>query len=79
MAIHRPVRLWRGALEPGQALPWPAELAAHTPVWLQLIDGGLEGPRPLLGGDGLGLAWPPAPEAARATAAGADLLLFALA
>ena len=80
MAIHRPVRLWRGVLEPGQAMPWPAQLAAHTPVWLQLIDGGLAGAWPLQRGDGLGLAWPD-PEAApvEATAAGADLLLFALA
>ena len=47
---------------------------------LQLIDGGLAGAWPLQRGDGLGLAWPD-PEAApvEATAAGADLLLFALA
>ena len=79
MAIHRPVRLWRGLLQPGQTLPWPAELAERTPVWLQLIHGGLEGPRPLQRGDGLGLAWTAALEAPRAAAGGADLLLFALA
>ena len=79
MAIQRPVRLWRGLLQPGQTLPWPIELAEHTPVWLQLIHGGLEGPSPLQRGDGLGLAGPALPQAPRATAAGADLLLFALA
>ena len=79
MAIQRPVQLWRGLLQPGQTLPWPIELAEHTPVWLQLIHGGLEGPSPLQRGDGLGLAGPALPQAPRATAAGADLLLFALA
>jgi hypothetical protein len=48
-------------------------------VWLQLIAGELQAPRPLRRGDGLGLAWPASLEAPRATAAGADLLLFALA
>ncbi len=82
MAIARPVRLWRGLLEPGQRLAWPPGLAAAEGVWLQLINGELRAPWSLRRGDGLGLGWPaPAPDPASLEAgdAGADLLLFALA
>ncbi|WP_398334018.1 pirin family protein [Vulcanococcus sp.] len=88
MAIERPVRLWRGQLAPQQRLAWPQDLAAADGVWLQLIEGELRAPWALRRGDGLGLAWPaselspelsPEPEPLEAAAAGADLLLFALA
>ena len=78
MAIHRPVRLWRGVLDSGQSLPWPEGLASAGALWLQLINGALQAPWPLQRGDGLGLNGAAALEAPRASAAGADLLLFAL-
>jgi len=77
MAIHRPVQLWRARLQPGESLALPALSGA---LWLQLIDGALEQPWQLQRGDGLG--WQHQPKATApaltATAAGADLLLFAL-
>jgi hypothetical protein len=78
MAIHRPVWLWRGVLEPDQSLPWPEDLPPAGALWLQLIDGALQAPWPLQRGDGLGLTGSAPLEAPRATADGADLLLFAL-
>jgi redox-sensitive bicupin YhaK (pirin superfamily) len=77
MAIHRPVQLWRARLHPGESMALPALSGA---LWLQLIDGALEQPWQLQRGDGLG--WQHQPKAAApaltASAAGADLLLFAL-
>jgi len=77
MAIHRPVQLWRARLQLGESLALPDLSGA---LWLQLIDGALEQPWQLQRGDGLG--WQHQPKAAApaltATAAGADLLLFAL-
>jgi len=95
LVIHRPVRLWRGRLDPGQTLPAPAASAPPSPLgWLQVIDGDVQlafGAEPsaisavamTLGrGDGLGFAQPPNPGAVQAFTAGdrgADLLWFALA
>jgi hypothetical protein len=78
MAIHRPVQLWRTRLQPGQALALPS---SGDQLWLQMIDGALEQPWQLQRGDGLGWHHQADVEAPplRATAAGADLLLFALA
>ena len=79
LAIHRPVRLWRGQLEPGGQLELP-ELTGQA--WIQMIDGALEQPWLLERGDGLG--WRPQPAGAaaqpplRGGTAGADLLLFEL-
>ncbi|MFZ9946503.1 MAG: pirin family protein, partial [Vulcanococcus sp.] len=77
MAIHRPVQLWRARLQPGEALALPPLQGA---VWLQMIDGALTAPWTLQRGDGLG--WSAVRAAAAppltATAAAADLLLFAL-
>ena len=77
MAIHRRVQLWRARLQPAESLALPALSGA---LWLQLIDGALEQPWQLQRGDGLG--WQHQPKAVApaltATAAGADLLLFAL-
>ena len=78
MAIHRPVQLWRTCLQPGEPLSLPA---SGNQFWLQMIDGGLGQPWQLQRGDGLG--WRPQARVEAppliATAAGADLLLFALA
>jgi quercetin 2,3-dioxygenase len=80
LAIQRPVRLWRTQLLAGESVELP-DLSGLA--WLQIIDGALEQPWLLQRGDGLG--WSPtrtAGDAARtplrATAGGADLLLFAL-
>ena len=76
MAIHRPVRLWRGQPPAGHGLP--LDLVAGSAGWIQLISGSgdVDG-TPLIGGDGLGFA---AGSLQRFTAAadGADLLLFEL-
>ncbi len=82
MAIHRPVRLWRGRPQPGQRLELP--LAPGCQSWMQLIDGAgvLQGaglPAPLQRGDGLGwTAGTAAPVAFTAAGSGADLLVFEL-
>jgi hypothetical protein len=40
LAIHRPARLWRGRLDPGQTLlPPPATEPLPSLGWIQLIDG----------------------------------------
>jgi redox-sensitive bicupin YhaK (pirin superfamily) len=77
MAIHRPVQLWRARLQPGEALPLPP---LEGSVWLQMIDGELMAPWTLQRGDGLGWSSVNADAAPplSASAAGADLLLFAL-
>ncbi|MFZ9974318.1 MAG: pirin family protein [Vulcanococcus sp.] len=77
MAIHRPVQLWRARLQPGEALALPPLQGA---VWLQMIDGALTAPWTLQRGDGLGWSADGAAAAPplTATAAAADLLLFAL-
>jgi redox-sensitive bicupin YhaK (pirin superfamily) len=90
MAIHRPVRLWRGQPQPGQSLQLP--LAPASRGWLQIVDGAvaLAGPDRVSGcptqlqrGDGLGFevgavgqsGFPPA---ITATSTSADVLLFEL-
>jgi redox-sensitive bicupin YhaK (pirin superfamily) len=77
MAIHRPVQLWRSRLQPGEALALPP---AQGALWIQMVDGALMAPWTLQRGDGLG--WMAAHSAAApsltASAAGADLLFFAL-
>ena len=80
LAIQRPVRLWRTQLLAGESVELP-DLSGLA--WLQIIDGALEQPWLLQRGDGLG--WSPtrtvgdaARPPLRATAGGADLLLFAL-
>ena len=90
MAIHRPVQLWRARPGIGTRLPIPLQSAPR--LWLQLIAGQAElhldaaaGPLTLNQGDGVGLT--PEIHAALAagkasvssSAAGTDLLLFALA
>ena len=76
LAIHRPVRLWRAQLTPGEVVELPGLSGS---AWLQMIDGALEQPWLLERGDGLGW-WPGAASgsALRAGACGADLLLFEL-
>jgi hypothetical protein len=64
-------------LQPGEALPLPP---LEGSVWLQMIDGELMAPWTLQRGDGLGWSSVNADAAPplSASAAGADLLLFAL-
>jgi redox-sensitive bicupin YhaK (pirin superfamily) len=73
MAIHRPVRLWRGRLDPGQTLLPPTSMeSAPSPGWIQLIEGevcvAFKAEHP---------ATPPAPldSAAHATGAGDAMVL----
>jgi redox-sensitive bicupin YhaK (pirin superfamily) len=79
MAIHRPVRLWRGQLQAAEVVELP-ELSGAA--WIQMIDGQLEQPWLLQRGDGLG--WTPRPAGAAvpstltAGSSGADVLLFEL-
>jgi redox-sensitive bicupin YhaK (pirin superfamily) len=84
MAIHRPVRLWRGRPAAGSPLPLP--LAADAHGWIQVINGsvaisGGSAGAPLAGtltaGDGLGFA-PGLDAAVAAGSPGADLLVFEL-
>jgi len=84
MAIHRPVRLWRGRPAAGSPLPLP--LAADAHGWIQVINGsvaisGGSGGAPLAGtltaGDGLGFG-PGLDAAVAAGSPGADLLVFEL-
>ena len=90
MAIHRPVRLWRGQPQPGQSLELP--LAPASRGWLQMVDGavalaGLDKasgcPAQLQRGDGLGfeagsVGQSGLPPTITATSTGADVLLFEL-
>jgi len=81
MAIRRPVRLWRARPEPGDNLPISLEEGERG--WLQLIEGSGQirsshDTTSLARGDGLGFG-AAAVEGFTAGAAGADLLLFALA
>jgi redox-sensitive bicupin YhaK (pirin superfamily) len=75
LAIHRPVQLWRGRLEPGMALEMPPLSGA---IWIQLIEGAVESPWSLQRGDGLGWLCTPGASAPALVAGslGADLLLF---
>jgi len=84
MAIHRPVRLWRGRPAAGSPLPLP--LAADAHGWIQVINGsvaisGGSAGAPLAGtltaGDGLGFG-PGLDAAVAAGSPGADLLVFEL-
>ena len=78
MAIQRAVRLWRARPLPGGVLRSPLHPARLG--WLQVIDGGLEGPWRLGRGDGLGLQPGEWREPLVADGQqGADLLLFELA
>jgi redox-sensitive bicupin YhaK (pirin superfamily) len=91
LPIHRPVRLWRGRLDPGQTLLAPATADPASPLgWLQVIEGdvrlthddGLAVPNTLTRGDGLGFAQAPDSGVIQALTAGdrgVDLLWFALA